>query len=64
MNVMQNILTAVALYLVIEGLIPFVGPDFFRRNVSKLAELNDNHLRTVGLLVMMTGLILLFLVRR
>ncbi len=61
---MQNILTAVALYLVIEGLIPFVGPDFFRRNVVRLAQLEDNHLRTVGLLVMMTGLILLFLVRR
>ena len=64
MSVMQNILTAVALYLVIEGLIPFVGPDFFRRNVVRLAQLEDNHLRTVGLLVMMTGLILLFLVRR
>ncbi len=59
----QDILTAFALYLIIEGMIPFVGPDFFRRTVARLAELNDNHLRTTGLTVMATGVLLLFVVR-
>lgn len=59
----QDILTAFALYLVIEGMIPFVGPDFFRRNVARIAELNDNHLRITGLAIMATGLLLLFVVR-
>ena len=59
----QNILTAFALYLIIEGMIPFVGPDFFRRTVARLAELNDNHLRATGLTIMVTGLLLLFVVR-
>ncbi len=59
----QDILTAFALYLVIEGMIPFVGPDFFRRNVARIAELNDNHLRMTGLAIMATGLLLLFVVR-
>ncbi len=59
----QDILTAFALYLVIEGMIPFVGPDFFRRNVARIAELNDTHLRTIGLTIMATGLLLLFVVR-
>jgi hypothetical protein len=59
----QNILTAFALYLIIEGMIPFVGPDFFRRTAARLAELNDNHLRATGLTIMTTGLLLLFVVR-
>ncbi len=59
----QNILTAFALYLIIEGMIPFVGPDFFRQTVARLAELNDNHLRATGLTIMVTGLLLLFVVR-
>jgi len=59
----QNILTAFALYLIIEGMIPFVGPDFFRQTVARLAELNDNHLRVTGLTIMVTGLLLLFVVR-
>ncbi len=59
----QDILTAFALYLIIEGMIPFVGPDFFRNTVAKLAELDDNHLRATGVTIMATGVILLFVVR-
>ena len=59
----QDILTAFALYLIIEGMIPFVGPDFFRKTVAKMAELDDNHLRATGLTIMATGLIMLFVVR-
>ncbi len=59
----QDIFTAFALYLIIEGMIPFVGPDFFRRTVARLAELNDNHLRATGITIMTTGLVLLFVVR-
>ncbi len=59
----QDVLTAFALYLIIEGMIPFVGPDFFRRTVARLAKLDDNHLRTTGLTIMATGLLLLFVVR-
>jgi len=59
----QDILTAFALYLIIEGMIPFVGPDFFRRTVARLAELNDNHLRATGITIMTAGLVLLFVVR-
>ena len=59
----QDILTAFALYLIIEGMIPFVGPDLFRQTVAKLAELNDNHLRATGLTIMAAGLLMLFVVR-
>ena len=59
----QDILTAFALYLVIEGMIPFIGPDRFRRAVEQISRLNDNNLRTIGLIAMASGLLLLFIAR-
>ena len=59
----QDILTAFSLYLIIEGMIPFINPAFFRRAVSRIAELGDNNLRTTGLTVMGVGLLMLFVVR-
>lgn len=58
-----EILTAVALVLVIEGMVPFIGPGKYRQIVAQMSELSDNHLRTVGLIVMIVGLALLFVVR-
>ena len=59
----QDILTAFALYLILEGMIPFVSPGRFRRTVEQIAQLGDNNLRTVGLLAMAAGLLMLFIVR-
>ncbi|MDH4107243.1 MAG: DUF2065 domain-containing protein [Gammaproteobacteria bacterium] len=59
----QDILTAVALYLVLEGMLPFISPDGFRRAVIHIARLGDNSLRVGGLTAMAAGLLLLFLVR-
>jgi hypothetical protein len=60
---LQDILTAFALYLIIEGMIPFVGPNRFRRTVEQISRLSDNHLRIAGLVAMAAGLLLLFIVR-
>ena len=60
----QEILTAFALYLIIEGMIPFTSPERFRRAVSLIAQLGDNNLRIAGLVAMVCGLLLLFLVRQ
>ena len=59
----QEILTAVALLLVIEGMLPFVGPQVYKRLVAQIAGLGDNQLRTFGLTSMIAGLVLLFFVR-
>ena len=58
-----EILTAVSLYLILEGVIPFARPDLFRRSVVRISEMNDNELRMAGLVAMAAGLILLFVVR-
>ena len=59
----QDVFTAFALYLVIEGMIPFIGTNRFRKAVVQIAKLSDNHLRATGLTVMIAGLVLLFIVR-
>jgi uncharacterized protein YjeT (DUF2065 family) len=59
----QDILTAFALYLIIEGMIPFVSPGNFRKTVARIAQLGDNNLRLAGLAAMAAGLILLYIVR-
>jgi uncharacterized protein YjeT (DUF2065 family) len=59
-----EILTAVALVLVIEGLLPFAAPSRYRQVVSEIVRLSDNHIRTVGLLLIVIGLVLLFVIRR
>jgi len=58
-----EILTAIALLLVIEGMLPFVGPGKYKQLVAQIARLSDNQLRTFGLTSMIVGLLLLFFVR-
>jgi uncharacterized protein YjeT (DUF2065 family) len=49
--------------LVIEGILPFVSPRKYRELVAEIAKLGDNHIRTIGLIVMIVGLVTLFLAR-
>jgi len=58
-----EILTACALVLVIEGILPFVGPNRYKQLVAQMVRLSDNQLRTFGLTAMIAGLVLLFIVR-
>ncbi|MCH7537337.1 MAG: DUF2065 domain-containing protein [Proteobacteria bacterium] len=58
-----EVLTALALVLIIEGMLPFMSPRKYRELVAEIAQLGDNHIRTIGLVVMIAGLLTLFLVR-
>ena len=58
-----EILTALALVLIIEGILPFMSPAQYRRMVLEIAQLKDGQIRNIGLAVMIAGLILLYLVR-
>lgn len=59
---MQDLLTALALMLVIEGIVPFVSPDGLRRMLATLAEMDDRTVRMTGLVTMLCGVGLLYLV--
>ncbi len=42
---------------------PFISPKKYRELVAEIAQLGDNHIRTIGLVVMIVGLITLFAIR-
>ena len=58
-----DLLAGLAFYLIIEGLFPFASPQRWRRGLSMLAGLEDNHLRAFGLAAVIVGLALLLGVR-
>ncbi len=54
---------ALALLLVLEGILPFLSPEALRRLLAELERLSDAQLRFAGLTSMLIGLILLYLLR-
>lgn len=58
----QELAIAVSLVLVLEGILPFLSPDGWRRAVLQVVAMNDRSLRIAGLVSMLTGTALLYLV--
>ncbi|MDJ0750288.1 MAG: DUF2065 domain-containing protein [Woeseiaceae bacterium] len=58
-----EILTAVALVLILEGMLPFISPRKYREMVAEISRLGDNQIRNIGLVVMVIGVVVLFIVR-
>ena len=58
----QDLFTALALVLVIEGIFPFVNPEGIRRTMALVTQLSDQQLRITGLVCMTVGLVALYLV--
>ena len=53
--------SAIALVLVIEGLLPFLSPGNWRRGFGQLMQLRDGQLRFFGLCSILLGLALLWI---
>ena len=58
----SELLTALALVLVIEGLLPAISPAAYKRTVAQLAMLADGSIRNVGLGLMLFGVVMLYIV--
>ena len=58
----DDLLTALALVLIIEGLLPFAAPSKLREVYQSIQQMPDKSLRMLGLGSMVVGLILLFLI--
>lgn len=54
---------ALALLLVLEGMLPFINPGALRRALAAMNELSDGQLRIVGLASMLLGLLFLAIVK-
>jgi len=59
----NDLLVAVALVLIFEGIIPFLAPEKFRQALNQLGKLSDQVLRVIGLVSMTLGIMLLYILR-
>jgi uncharacterized protein len=60
----SDLLAAVALYLVLEGVLPFLNPQAMKRVLTAMTGFSDRRLRLWGLASMAAGVLLLYFVRR
>ncbi len=59
----QDFLAAIALVLILEGILPFLSPTRLRKTLLLAAQLDDSSLRFIGLTAMVAGSVLLYVVR-
>jgi uncharacterized protein YjeT (DUF2065 family) len=57
--VIQDLMTAFALLLIIEGLMPMIAPRFWQRMMQELAAINPKNIRVGGIISMLAGAFLL-----
>lgn len=58
----ENFLIAIALMLILEGMLPFLSPHTWREAFRKMIEINDSHIRFIGLTSMLIGVMLLLII--
>lgn len=59
----DELLTAVALILVVEGVLPFLNPAGFRRTLVQISQMDDLTLRIGAFISMALGVMLLYVLK-
>ena len=60
---MTTFFMALALMLILEGVLPFLAPNLWRDTFRKITQMSDGQIRFVGLSSMLIGLLLLLWAR-
>ncbi|MEO8508991.1 MAG: DUF2065 domain-containing protein [Betaproteobacteria bacterium] len=60
---MDSLWVALAMLLIVEGILPFVAPRFWRDTFRRIIELSDGQLRFVGLIAIAAGVVCLLLLQ-
>ena len=58
----QDLLTAIALLLILEGLLPFASPTSIKKVYKTMVETPESTLRMFGFASIVAGLVLLYLI--
>jgi uncharacterized protein YjeT (DUF2065 family) len=58
----SELLAALAIVCIIEGVMPFIHPAAMKRLLARLAVMGERELRLAGFFSILTGLLILFLV--
>ena len=53
---------AIALVFIIEGMLPFISPDRWRKMLTMANQMDDRVIRNIGLGSMLFGVVVLYLV--
>lgn len=61
-EMMQHLLVAFCLMLILEGVLPFLYPQRWRKMMAQLGQISDRNMRILGLTSMLLGLFFLLLV--
>lgn len=59
----STLLTAFALMLILEGIMPLLAPKAWRQTFQRMTALKDGQLRFVGLMSMLGGVLLMFFLK-
>ncbi len=57
----NDLFNAIALVMIIEGILPFASPSALKKTYQSMQELPEKTLRIVGLVSIVLGLLVLFL---
>jgi uncharacterized protein YjeT (DUF2065 family) len=57
---LSDLVAALALFFVLEGIVPFLNPSGLKRVFARLMQASDRELRILGLGSMLVGVTLLF----
>jgi uncharacterized protein YjeT (DUF2065 family) len=60
---LADFLAALGLFLVLEGIAPFLNPAGVKRAMARLAAVGDRELRIAGLGSMLVGIVVIFWAR-
>ncbi|HQT25404.1 MAG TPA: DUF2065 domain-containing protein [Burkholderiales bacterium] len=58
---LRHLVQAFALMFFLEGVLPFLLPDFWKQAFVRVMQLSDGQVRFIGLTSMASGLFMLFL---
>jgi hypothetical protein len=53
------LISAIALVFILEGLLPFVFPEFWRKLMTEAVQLTEGELRTMGFVSITIGMLIL-----
>ncbi len=59
----SDLIAAIGLVLVLEGILPFASPGGFKRRIAQALEIGDRELRIAGFVALFLGVVLVYWVR-
>ncbi len=59
----SDLFSALGLVLVLEGILPLVAPRVWRDTFRKMIEMTDGQMRFIGLVFMLGGILIIYLIK-